>query len=91
MRYIKVKWRHASDSEPVLLYSELDDNRFEVRKVEVYADGRCGYADGVSNSGDTRLGEVPVPPLDEIAADSDFEPTEIAREEFDEAWTLACG
>jgi hypothetical protein len=41
---------------PVVLYSELDDNRFEVRKVEVFRDGRLGYADAVRSSGGTGLG-----------------------------------
>ncbi len=44
MKYIKVKWLHSHPDEPVLLYSELDKDRWETRKVEVFADGRIGFA-----------------------------------------------
>ena len=36
MTYIKVQWIHNFEDEPILLYSELDSMRNEVRKVEVY-------------------------------------------------------
>jgi hypothetical protein len=38
MHYIKVFWKHQHRDEPVELYSELDDGRWEVRKVEVSRD-----------------------------------------------------
>ena len=89
MKYIKVKWIHSIQSEPVLLYSELDDQRMEVRKVEVFADGSMDFADRMRQKGNARLGKVPVPPLDEIAADSEFEPFEIEQSEFDSVWADA--
>jgi hypothetical protein len=44
MTYIKVGWKHGHHDYPVILYSELDARRFEVRKVEVFRNGRCGWA-----------------------------------------------
>ncbi len=44
MKYIRVKWNHLFSDEPVLLFSELDDARWEVRKIEVFRDGHQGYA-----------------------------------------------
>jgi hypothetical protein len=41
MNYIKVKWNHALPDEPVWFYSELDAERWETRKVEIFADGSC--------------------------------------------------
>jgi hypothetical protein len=35
MTHIVVTWHHQHPDEPVELFSELDDERFEVRKVEV--------------------------------------------------------
>ena len=35
MTYIRVEWKYSFANEPVWLYSELDDLRWEVRKVEV--------------------------------------------------------
>jgi len=86
MKYICVKWNHSFPDEPIWLYSELDDDRWEVRKVEVYGDSRQGYASETEYYGSTGLGEVPVPPLTEIASDPEFEPAEITKEEFEEVW-----
>ena len=86
MNYIKVKWIHSNPKYPALLYSELDSERWEKRKVEVFQDGRCGYASASESADSTRLGEEPVPPLDEIASDCQFEPVAITKEEFDAVW-----
>ena len=89
--FIRVYWRHSSPDEPVELLSELDGERFEVRKVEIWADGRSGYASQAEEVGGTRLGELPVPPLSEIAADPQFEPHEISEAEFDQRWRESVG
>lgn len=83
MKYIKVTWIHSHPNEPVFLYSELDESRFEQRKVEIFADGRWGYASSSESLGTTRLGEAPVPSLAEIAADPQFSSEEISKEEFE--------
>jgi hypothetical protein len=44
MTYFKCKWNHAYRDEPVLLYSELDEERWETRKVEIFRDGKMGFA-----------------------------------------------
>jgi hypothetical protein len=71
MEYIKVKWLHSHPDEPVLLYSELDDNRWETRKVEVFADGSIGFASATedTSSTNTKLSIVPIPTVEEIASD----------------------
>jgi hypothetical protein len=84
--YIRVFWLHSSPEEPVELFSELDEQRFEVRKVEVWADGRTGHAGQHTEVGGTRLGELPVPSLSEIAADPQFEPHEISAADFEKRW-----
>ena len=53
MQYIKVLWKHELADEPVLLYSELDDDHWETRKVEVFRDGQLGYASADSETGST--------------------------------------
>jgi hypothetical protein len=87
MNYLRVGWKHQHAEEPVILYSELDADRWEVRKVEVFRNGRCGYASAEGSSGGTELGKVPIPELTEIAKDPQFEPCEISREEFEAVWT----
>jgi hypothetical protein len=88
MQYIKVKWIHSHADYPVLLYSELDKDRHECRKVEFYADGRIGFASTTETTHLTSisLGVAPVPTLDEIAADAQFQPVEITKNEFEEVW-----
>lgn len=87
MNYIKVKWIHSLPQEPVWLYSELDEERWEIRKIEIYADGSLGYADATRAHGSTRLGECPIPPLTEISCDHQFEAVEITDKEFDDIWS----
>jgi hypothetical protein len=86
MKYIKVEWVHSHRDEPRWLYSELDDESWETRKVEVFPDGSKGYADHLGGVGTTELGVVPVPPLEEIALDPQFVAQEITRQEFEQAW-----
>lgn len=87
--YLKVKWKHSFSNEPVFLYSELDAERWELRKVEVFPDGRMGYAGPGVEIGGTRLGEVPLSPSEQIATDSQFEAVAISRAEFDAIWAKA--
>ena len=86
MKYIRVKWIHDHLDDPIWLFSEIDDDRWEVRKVEIFKDGRTGYASPDESVGGTFLGEAPIPPLDEIAADPQFVPRDISADEFERAW-----
>lgn len=86
MQYMKVFWRHDSPDTPSILYCELDDDRWETRKVEIYSDGTKGYASIDETFGDTGLGIVQVPTLDEIAADPEFDPFVIDQIEFEDVW-----
>lgn len=91
MRYIKCEWLHGSPEYPVLLYSELDAERYETRKVEVYADGRTGYASSTSTAMGTELGECAVPEVSAINADPQFRCSEISAVEFEAVWRTSGG
>src|SRR5216117_3061508 len=86
MRYLRVDWLRAKLGDPVTLYSELDDTGYELRKVEVFADGQLGFASEGESTLGTELGEKPLPPLETIAADPEFRPVGISREEFESVW-----
>jgi hypothetical protein len=91
MNYIRVQWlQKKNPRDPVWLISELDNDRWENRKVEIFADGSKGYATKGEQVGGTFLGLVPVPQLDEIAADPEFLPEEITEGEFEEIWGARC-
>ena len=91
MKYIRVQWKHQNPAYPTTLYSELDGAGWEIRKIELFMDGRIGRADRSEATGGTRLSIEPLPPLAEIGADPQFEPHEIPREEFEKVWAAAHG
>ena len=89
MRYICVQWLTSDRECPELLYSELDDDRYEVRKVYKYKDGSVVYADNKHFDDNVFLGDKPVPTLDEIAENREFLPNEISQQEFEKVWEVA--
>lgn len=89
MKWLKVIWHHAFPNEPLELYSEIDDDRWEVRKVEVFANSLYGFADKTRSTGETRLSETKLPSLEEIAIDPQFQPVEISASDFEKVWITA--
>jgi hypothetical protein len=86
MRYLRVQWIHNHPDEPVEIYSEIKEDGWEVRKIELFADGSVGYAAPSEGMGRTMLSLEPLPSLEEIASDPQFKPVEISREEFEKMW-----
>jgi hypothetical protein len=58
----------------------------ETRKIEIWSNGDIGYADQKERTNKTRLGEVAIPLLSEIAKDPEFQPSEISKNEFEKMW-----
>jgi hypothetical protein len=86
LQYIKCIWFHNSSEYPILLYSELDEERYESRKIEIYRNHRIGYATIDTKHNGTELGEAPVPETEEINRDIEFYAVQITREEFEIVW-----
>jgi hypothetical protein len=86
MKYIDVKWIHTNQDYPFRLVSELDDNAYEVRKLEFFGDGRIECASNLVCSGDTRLSDEPIPSITDINAQGEFDCVEIDKESFEELW-----
>jgi len=89
LRYMKVVWEHDLQDEPIALYSECDDAGWEVRKVEVFRDGRLGHASRLEARGGSLLGELPSPSVAEIAAHREFRPSAITQADFEKVWAAA--
>jgi len=89
MKYLKVKWLHHHLDEPVEIYSEIDSNRWEVRKVELFQDGTTTYVSPFHQIGTTRLAEVPILELEEINTDIQFEGEWISQRDFDRIWLMS--
>ena len=88
MQYYCVEWLHDCPSDPVIIYSETDANGWEMRKMEVFADGTATYATEAEQTGDSFLAEVQMPSLAEIAADPEFLPRLITKREFEAIWAM---
>ena len=86
MRYLHVQWVHDHPDEPVEIYSEINDDRWELRKVELFPDGSAGFASSTEGMGSTMLSVEPLPAVEEIGSDPQFKPVEISREEFEKVW-----
>ena len=82
MKYVRVDSTHQQVDQPVMLYSELDESRFEVRKVEIFPNGHADWASAERPNGHTR--RETMPELRDVA--KRFEPVEISREEFEWVW-----
>ena len=88
-RYMKVIWKHSCPEDPVVLWSEICSEGYELRKVDLYSDGRLDLAGESISTGNTMLGTDVVPPLSTIAEDPEFEPTDIDPIEFEAIWRAA--
>jgi len=85
-KYIDVLWQSGSDDEPFRLVSELDEERFEVRKLEFFNNNQVGYACENKKSLSVILGEIAVPSIENINSQSEFIAKEIAKVEFERLW-----
>lgn len=85
--YIRVRWLHDFEDEPVDLWSELDGERFETRKLEIFRDGSIGFASATEATDRTRLGQIAVPPIDEIGQNPQFGAEEVSKEAFERRWS----
>jgi hypothetical protein len=87
-RYQKVLWHHRFPARPVVVYSEIDGG-FEVRKVEVYRDGRHDYASRSRSTGTTMLGDKMALSVTEINENPEFSAMIISKKDFTRVWRRA--
>ncbi|MGN5380524.1 DUF6881 domain-containing protein [Streptomyces lasalocidi] len=89
MEYVKVEWSHSFEEDPVIYLSELGDDRYETRKVQIYRDGRSEWADETHETATVGLSEIAFPDLREISSQPEFTAVLISAEEFELAWNRA--
>ena len=61
MRYLLAEWTHREEDEPYLLYSEMDGDRRETRRVEFYRSG-VTFSYGAERGNEGALTVMPEPP-----------------------------
>jgi hypothetical protein len=87
--YVACRWHHDLDDEPVLLYEELDADRYETRKVHEYRDGRLVRSDRIALELGTSLSPEALPSVSEIEAQPEFTVLPLTAEEFETVWAKA--
>lgn len=88
MNYIKCFWKHNHLDEPIIILSEIDTKRTELRKIEIFKDGFVSFADHQTNSKKSILYEIDFPPIDEINANPEFMAILVSKSEFEKYWRL---
>ena len=86
MKYLKVHWVHSHVDYPSWLFSELDGELQEIRKVEIFPDGSTGFASPEDSAGGTQLSSEALPPIAEINSDPQFDAVIIDPAEFEQVW-----
>ncbi|MBO9729927.1 MAG: hypothetical protein J7623_14915 [Chitinophaga sp.] len=86
MEYLKISWLHRFEDQPIFLYSEIDNQRFENRKIEIYEDGSFGIANCNFHFGGTALSDLVMPEIADISGDKQFFPELITQAEFELIW-----
>ena len=87
--YELLEWIHDHEDEPCLIFSELDDERYETRKIEVFKDGRMvKVSEDNPARGSTGLAVLPVPSIEETNAitEEKLHAQEISAAEFEDLW-----
>ena len=87
LKYILLNWFHNLEDEPYIIYSEIDNQRYETRKIEIYKNGTIRKCNEKMLNSQIELGDVAFPEnLDEINQDEQFHAQYISKEEFESMW-----
>ncbi|MFJ6607067.1 DUF6881 domain-containing protein [Streptomyces lydicus] len=89
MRYWKVIWHHDFEEEPVTLFSEIDEEGYETRKVQEYRDQRLLRTDGSDETAEIGLSEGPVGKFEDVAAQPEFSAFALTEGDFEAVWRAA--
>ncbi|MEU2256175.1 hypothetical protein ABZ540_23685 [Nocardia xishanensis] len=92
MYYVKVTRAEGGPADPVVIFSELDADGYECRKVEVFRNGLVDCAGAGFEGATTWLADDPLPSMDELALVPGIVGVEmISPQEFQVEWLVASG
>lgn len=89
MIYLKIRWVHDNSKEPSEILVELDEDRYELRKIEKFKGGAIGFTSEGVNVNCAQLSDLPVPSLEDINGDTQFKAEHISAGEFEVEWIRA--
>lgn len=82
MEYVKYYWKYTNEQTPVLIFAELDKERYSMREVDVYSDRHMERL----GENEEYVSEEPYPSNKEIDEMGEFKIFSISKEEFEEVW-----
>jgi hypothetical protein len=88
-RYIRCRWMSENREGLRMTFSELDGERWEVRRVEVFLDGRVSCADVHGSYGTTELAKNPIGEPEATVDNQEYEIAELTRAEFEAVFDAA--
>lgn len=92
MYYLKGTYTEKFSEEVAQQFCEIGSDLYAQRSVEIFRDGRIGYADVTVSLNGTILPEGKFPSENEIwSSEGEFISCIITREEFEEVWEKAVG
>ena len=90
MRYLLAEWTYQEEDEPYLIYSEMDEERRETRRVEFYRNGiTFSYGGERGNEGALRREPFPEDLRDLQTPEGELSAREISPGLFYEIWNQA--
>lgn len=89
MTYSFLRWRHSSLMEPVSIASEYDDNGWEVRRVEQFADGTVRFAGVERSTPGCELSLIPNVDNDQARNEQEWTIEPWTRPQFEHLWRIA--
>lgn len=85
MEYLLVTWEHNFIDDPIKFYMELDEDRNQLRVIEVYEDNKIAYA-SLSKEYNTFLAKEKYPTIEELNSMEEFKGSYITKDEFEDLW-----
>lgn len=87
MDYWRTLWRHDDPDEPTEFLSEVGADLYEVRRVDIYRDGRLVFTDEIFSSGTTELSDQRMDRGEDLSEEVDV--LRISKNEFENIWLRA--
>lgn len=83
MEYVKYYWKYIDEETPILIFAELDEERYSTRQVEVFPDRHIE----IMGDKEAYVSEAPYPSNEEIDNMGEFKILNISKYEFEEIWS----
>lgn len=82
MEYVKYYWEYIDEETPVLIFAELDEERYSTRQADVFSDRHIE----ILGDKEEYVSEAPYPSNDEINDMGEFKIFNISKSEFEHVW-----